>query len=272
MFAVAAIGFLITPLIPYHVQLRAHSVGQLFEALEYILSWPSPFQLLGMIVRNAPALIFCVYVLQAGGKPNSPFWFVFGLVLWTFAESLGTAFSRAPLVGASRYQDLYSIALLINFVCALCLVTVVADTKRHIALKAVAAIWSMVVLGVLVMQGFNNLPVILESKAYMGNVQATSVRNYLETNDLDTLRAQPAMAIPYPSVDRLAQILESKTVRAHLPAPIQPRNREIHVGRFDGAIDRILKHHLLFVAFGIALLIFAIASQISDWRKRASPT
>jgi hypothetical protein len=67
-----------------------------------------------------------------------------------------------------------------------------------------------------------DVPAGLAAKRDSGRAQESNTRNYLATGDVEYLKKEPNLQVPYPNAEGFASILASPTVRAILPTNIRP--------------------------------------------------
>ena len=219
LLSLFATGVMLTPSVPSHAALKAGSLGQFFDALISILSWPLPKSHIAVIVRNAPILILSGYMLWKRPPANDGRWFLLALVVGVIGKAVSIAYGRASSM-ASRYLDLFAIAVLVNFAC---LISVAQDHigKRHGWTISAVGGWTIAVLLSLGLDAVEHLPVLLAAKRDTGLAQEVNTRNYLSTGDPAHLKGKPYFQVPYPDSKRLASILASPDIRALLPGNIR---------------------------------------------------
>jgi hypothetical protein len=266
----AAIGYLATPLVPEHAEFHPQTLAQLLTAIDQTFAWPVKARWSGAIVRNAPALLFAIWLWRRRPRPDGAAWGLLGLVLWTLGQSLGVAYGRGAAGLAPRHLDMLAVALLSNFACAIFLVQVAPSVhKRSAAIAAIA--WSALMLGILIPQSIGHLPRQLALKREQGLAQQQNLQAYLQTGDVATLEAQPLMMLPYPDADRLVQILQSDTIRGILPESVWAGSgKQARVGQFDPAVEWFLRHHLALLVSGLVFLAGALVREHLASRPRTA--
>lgn len=214
------IGVALTPSNPGHESLKAGSPQQFVEALRAVLSWPFPPSFRAAALRNLPLLAFGLWLLWKRPVAEDVRWFLAALVLLALTQAVSIAYGRAVGSLASRYTDLFAIAVLVNF---LCLVVLAGEFRGfwRAALVLVLCAGLAVLVHALVAQVGRTLPHELETKRVTGLAQEANVRNYLLTGNLEHISGKPLLHVPYPSTERLASILASPRLRAILPANIR---------------------------------------------------
>lgn len=221
-------GLVLTPSHPGHEQLRASSPGQFFEAQVAVLSWPMAQGILAALARNAPALVFTFWMIRSRAPAGSCRWFLFALVFWSLMQGASIAYGRAVGSGASRYLDLFAIALVVNFACLLSMAREFKTWRRSVVVVA-ACIWTMLIGGSMAIDAVKRIPTELRAKREMGIVQEQNVRAYLDTGRFEWLANKPPFHVPFPWPDRLAAILASPQLRAILPSNIRPALKAMRV-------------------------------------------
>jgi len=112
-----AVGWLLTPTVADHAALRANSIPQFLDALKSVLAWPMRPQYISAFILNAPSLIYSGIVLWKRPPADDRKWFLFALNVWTIGQAASVAYGRATDPLESRYQELFSIGILVNFTC-----------------------------------------------------------------------------------------------------------------------------------------------------------
>jgi len=221
--AIAFFGIIITPQIPGHAHLKAQSFEQFAAALGRTLAWPlagdrstltialgaSFLQLpllLGILVtfRNPEARRSLLFLLAIGG--------------WFLLQAMALAYGRAGDVLTSRYLDSLSLGVLANFAGLLILWGQSKQTWRW-AVAFLMAGW----LAVLTLSMWAALPGLRQEivqKAISSRTQEQNVRGYLQSGRAQWLYDAEFHAIPYPSPERLQQLLDDPTIRGFLPASL----------------------------------------------------
>lgn len=231
------IGVAFTPTNPGHESLKAASLQQFVEASRAVLSWPFPPSFRAAILRNAPIAAFGLWLLWKRPAAVDIRWFLAALALWVLTQAASIAYGRAVGSIASRYTDLFAIAILVNFMCLFVLAREFRESWRAVAVLLSCA-WVAVVLNALVFHAGRSVPAELESKRATGLAQETNVRNFLLTGDIVHLANKPHLQVPYPSAERLASILSSPHLRSILPSNIRvpPEPVKVELKPGDGFV------------------------------------
>ncbi|HVH28785.1 MAG TPA: hypothetical protein VM818_18610 [Vicinamibacterales bacterium] len=229
---VLALGVaLMSPALEYHAALKAQSATAFRLAIAHNLAWPWIDQALSSLVMWLPlAALLATAFRQAPITRLEQV--AVGLGLWVVLNAAAIAYGRGAGGGlpAIRYMDFLSLGFLANLAA---LVSLVARPRpltftRRLALGALVGwlLFAMVGLDRLVSRAMTDLSI---SRQYAAN-QASNVRRFLMTGDLDTLLSQAALVeLPYPDPKRLATLLQDPYIRRILPAtvrkPLQVRPR-----------------------------------------------
>ena len=207
-----------TPSLPSQ-SLKAASFYQFIHTLTQILAWPMTGYPYLAFFRNFPSLVFVVYMLWRKPLPNDRRWFLFGLILWGLGQAMCIAYGRAVCCLSPRYQDIFAVIILVNFVC-LIFMGQHQVFKRRAWVIIGGLVWVSTVLISLGASAGKTLPADLATKRDTGLAEETNTRNYLATGDFIYLKDKPFLQIPYPNADRLASILASPKICAILPINI----------------------------------------------------
>jgi hypothetical protein len=214
------LGIVLTPSLAHHASLKAASFSQFLDALMAILGWPILSNFFSALIRNLPAFVFVCGMLWKRPPANDRKWFLLALVVLVLGQAVSIAYGRAVGNLASRYLDLFAIAVLVNFAC---LLSIAQDYigKRHGWKTIVVSVWAITVLIPLGVHAGIHILVHLPAKLATGLAQETNTRNYLRTGDLNHLKNKPFLHVPYPNSERLAFILALPGIQAILPTNIR---------------------------------------------------
>jgi len=215
------LGFVLTPTLPQHEQLKATSFIQFYHALVATLGWPVSSNLFSAIVRNLPALIFAIVLLTKRPAASDKRWFVLAMVVWCVGQSISIARGRAVGSLSSRYLDLFAIGILINFVCLISLIRTRFPYRRK-DMTLVICGWLAVIFISLTTYVNNKVRNDLDFKYTCSQQEELNTKNYLASGDFNNLKDKPFLYIPYPDAQRLAEILNMPEIRGILPNNIRP--------------------------------------------------
>jgi hypothetical protein len=246
-----------TPTILGHAALKAHSSGQFLGAFLAVAAWPG--QYFPFLVIQLPFLLFVGLFLRGKLMRSESQWFLLALGVWLFGQYALLAYGRAVGHDASRYLDFFSIGLLLNAACAAVLIR--HFSERPIALRRLAlATWLLVVAIGLSIEAAPMLRSLAE-KREVSLASEVNTRAYLVTREEAHLLDKPYLHVPYPNSARLKGILDQPTIRAILPANLNPEN--------SGRAATPLKRTLMLLADGAPLLLllgalgFAYSARLS---------
>jgi hypothetical protein len=219
LLALSALCVHFVPALDYHAALRAPDVSAFARAAVPGLAWPfaSP---VAAVLRNAPLLLFLASMLRGRPQGRDPRWFLFALALWCLGQEASLAFGRYQDVLAPRYMDLHVVSLFANAAALAALV--LAGGWRSLRLPAV--VWLAACLAMLATDlARGELAMRLDETRAITSRQEANLRAYLSGGDRAKFLAQPHFALPYPSSERLASLLDSPTLRSALPTHLQPQ-------------------------------------------------
>lgn len=196
----------------------AHSLGDFYHAVTTILGWPIGDGTLATIVCIGPSLIYILTLIRKRVPANNPFWFLAALALWHFVQAMTIAYGRVIIVLSSRYLDIFSIGVLVNFTCLIILAKTHIEKRR--ALTIVSLFVWMVTLYSYGRRAGMELRDQLESKHTFSLAEEKNTRDYISTGDKSHLENKGQMDIPYPNPVRLAEIISWPEIRQILPGNI----------------------------------------------------
>jgi hypothetical protein len=217
LFTLFIIAITLTPMIEGHALLKAKSFSNYIHAVLAVMSWPAK-PVFG-IFFYIPMLVFIVWQLFNWHVSRYMTWFTFSMCLWVIGQIMSIAYGRAAGGLASRYLDVFSVGLIVNFVCILLL-------KENCKVLVNFFKYFLVFWLLFVIHGFvKTTPGViadLQEKQYIGGEQEKNVRAYLASEDSSHLENKPFLHIPYPKADRLKTLLDNKIIRAFLPSNLAP--------------------------------------------------
>ena len=249
------------PALAYHAALKAQSIGEFLRAAVQIASWPAapgpvPFilQLPVAILINTPAAVASIRVVRLRPPLADPQWRLPALAGWALLEMAAIAYGRAAGTTASRYFDLYLLAVLVNGASLLYLLRVFRESwlngRKGLA---VVTLWLLLVgpgsAVTAVWQSIHSIPIF----ANAGQTETENMRAFLATGDQRVLENKPGLDIPFPNAKELAAVASMPVVRAILPPALigeesAARAQARGLSRFTGRAVASIKS--VFVALG----------------------
>lgn len=260
----AAIMLACTPSIPGNQQLKATGVTQFLFGLLKLTSWPLPA---GIAVAQLP-IAALAYTCIVRRLPRTDLcWTVVGIGVFVWLQMVLLAYGRAGGVTSSRYLDMLSVSLALNFIAFLFLV-------RQVSPAPVRRIWTWLLIAWTAAIGVGLA--VATAKAIRGaadrgqlyQLELKNVNAYLAGDRL-ALRNKPLFHIPYPNAERLEHLLDDPMIVAFLPRELrkgQSAGSEIqsHLflkGRFSEIAlhleKAVLEAKYLFLVLGIAAFFLA---------------
>jgi len=221
LLAYAVLAYAFTPAVEAHAPLKAAGIHDFSLSLFKALAFPFTTTPYLAIFTQLPVFA-CAGRLasdqRAGRKPRLP-WFFMVATLWLYLNAAATAYGRGAggAAPASRYMDTLALLNIVNFAAGLHLVSMFPGRRIKFALAG----WSIVLwAGWLGIYGDSTLRVI-HNVARLCRIQETNVRQFLEDFDRERMERLPYYSIPYPTAQRLIDLLENETVRDFLPTPLR---------------------------------------------------
>ena len=227
LVGIAVGGFLLTPEIANHRELRAHSIVEFVVGLGRVQAWPLPTvgrnlaSALMPVVMQAPALIALAVAFRNRHTDRQAFLVFGGMAAWVWLQAAAMAYARYRSGLGSRYLDFVSAGTVLNFTAIVYLLITVAwraDVGRSVrnAVLGLAVVWcGAVAFGVA--WAIPQLRRDIQTKIVESNEQERRVRAYLTSGDPKVLFEAGPMEIPYPDAARLRSLLDDPTIRSFLP-------------------------------------------------------
>jgi hypothetical protein len=232
MLGLLITGFLLTPTIPGHNSLKAHSLMQFGQALQKILVWPTAHWLSfpGAFIYF-PGIFFVFDMLKKKPSIDDPLWFILALFCWCVFQDILLAYGRAAKPVAHRYGDFFTIGLLVNYSCLLYFWTN-SDGIQKSRYRVSIIAW-LVTIGFGFYFSLGNISTALNHKKQQSTEQEKNVKAYLCTGDYTHLQNKPFRYIPYDKADELKVFLDDPTIRSFLPGNIYGPNSSYKRGMGD---------------------------------------
>ena len=223
MISYTIVWFTDIPNLEHHKLLKSHGPIEFFTAFGKCLAFPFYDQPLLALAAYSPAILwFALCLARPVLRKNQP-WQTIGILLWVVLNAAATAYGRGTegTGPASRYMDIYMIGLLGNFVLLLHLaIRCRTSWTRIFAIGWIALMFFGVSLH------FEDQVLELRLRADATFLQETNTKHFLTDFDRGKITSLPYFHLPYPSAERLADLLEEPQIRAFLPgnlrSPLEP--------------------------------------------------
>jgi hypothetical protein len=226
LFLISIFGIFFTPSIEGHSVLKATNFYQLIVAIGAVCAWPlrpsSVTLLAGIlpVLMQMPLLLALVFSYRHRALNSQPLVLFFGLAVWFGLQVFALAYGRATACYASRYLDVISVGLVVNFSAILFLLTKSESLFKKLFLT-VSIFW-LFAFSIGVWKGVPLLHEQILSKAKFSGLQEHNVRRYLLTGNYQWLLDARHMEIPYPDPARLQQLLNDPTIKSFIPLQFRP--------------------------------------------------
>jgi hypothetical protein len=173
-------------------------------------------------------------------------WFALALAGWLTLQLFALSYGRPGGTPESRYNDIFLIGVVLNAAAWLYLLR----TAPPRGLTFVASVWLFAVMLGAGQKATNNVIDGISARVRTGQIQTENVRKFVETGDFAHLADKPQLHIPFPSAERLRDLLAEPKLRAILPPALTgaPERR---------ARTAILTHGPMLLPLGLALLMLA---------------
>jgi hypothetical protein len=248
---ISALGvWLAAPPLADHAFLKVRTVADFVTSFGRDLAWPwIDFPPAAFVVWLPLAVLLAAAALRRARTTEFER-LVVGLSIWVTLQSAALAYGRGVggAMPATRYFDILSLGFVANTM-ALLAVLDRARASRAATRGAAAVLVGWLVVGAvgvdrLTSQSLTNLAVYRQYFA----AHAANVRRYVITDDVAEFKAkQPLVALPYPSPEHLATLLQDPDIRRILPAsvrePIHVQPQTVTNGAFvQEALDVAIPH------------------------------
>lgn len=211
-----------TPVVPEHIPLKADGLRDWALALAKSLAFPFQHRPSLALLVQLPllALIGSLVFSARAAPPEKPIpWFLICAALWVWANAAATAYGRgAGGAGpASRYLDTLALGNVLNFAA---IIYLTSRWRRRVAAGLLWCWTAILIVGWLGLFG-NRVLLAVRNESQLRQVQEANVFQFLADSNRERLRLLSYYSLPYPTADRLADLLENKTVRNFLPTSLR---------------------------------------------------
>ena len=220
--AIALAGWFLKVTIPEHAYLRASTPGPWTDAWLHQFAWPVRELWFAPVTAAPLALALTAYL--RGKLTLRPHAFLIGAAIWAWLQYAAIAYARgASYHGyASRYTDILSAAVIVNAALAIVVARKACTERVRWSVAAfclaycAAAIW-----------GYSQVAAEarvdpLQNLTNYNRSRIESVRSFLERPDATFYLKEPWSELPYPSAQRLGQLLSDPVIREILPSSVAP--------------------------------------------------
>jgi hypothetical protein len=236
---------------------RARTIGALVNSLLVTASWPvaaagwpAVLRIIPAVLVHLPIMIVTVRVLAQRRGIEDRGWFALALAAWMGVQIFALAYGRVGGSGESRYADILVIGLVLNAAAWLILLR---DRSGNRRLLLLAATWLLAVMLGTGQKATSRVVDGIEARTRTGQIQTENVKRFIATGDFAHLSGKPALHIPFPSAERLRDLLGDPKLRAILPPALTgaPDSSQVKVA--------VLRAGPLLLPLGLALLLLAAA-------------
>jgi hypothetical protein len=263
LLLIAAIMIASTNFVSANQQLKANGGFQFLFALLKSASWPLPF---GIEIVQLPIAGLAYSCIVHRLPKTHPAWPLVGIGIFIWLQMASLAYGRAGGVIGSRYLDVLSVSVALNFIAFIFLVRQASPAAVRRVWAGLITAWTIAIgigLAVATKQAIR----AASERGRHYQLEIANVDAYLAGDRL-ALRDKPLLHIPYPQAERLEHLLDDPMVIAILPREFRNNQNgsEIHShlllrGRLSELAlhleKAILERKYLFPALGIIAFLLA---------------
>jgi len=204
---------------PGHEPLKAQNISEFLSFFFKLAAWPTELPVAGFLL-HLPVLAIGVFVLVRRPPRHDPAWFLATMGAWSTLAMAALAYGRANSGLDSRYTDGLALGLLISLASALYLGGLAQSARIQWTVRIATALGVAIAAGGLFHLLWGGLMAQITARKALEPIQRGYLLQFLCTDDIHVLQNKPFMHIPYPSAERLAQILRHPSLQAVLPEPL----------------------------------------------------
>jgi len=254
LLPLAALFWVLTPEVDHHKELLATGPLIFCKVFLQTMSWPFSGEIWPAFILNLPMLFICVRFFLKKREKEPQFRLLLGIFFWIILHSAAIAYARNnDHLIPSRYTDLSSLIVVVNFSAFIVLLTSTGQGKDKNFILLFQSLWIfLVIIGSA--QLLENSLISIEGKKNQGIEHTETIVDYLSTGDPKIINSYEAydQGLPFPIPRILLQWLDDPAVLDFLPL-------ELHENEKSGSISWLRKDLLangISVAFiGIFLLL-----------------
>jgi hypothetical protein len=264
LLLIAAIMIGCTTSVPHHQQLKANGAMQFLFGLLKLVSWPLPA---GIAIVQLPIAGLAYYCIVRRLQRTNLCWTVVGIGAFVWLQMVSLAYGRAGGVTGSRYLDMLSVSLALNFIAFLFLVRQLSHASSRRTWTGLLVTWT-VVIGIGLASATKQALRGAADRGQLYKIERKNVDAYLAGDRL-ALRDKPLFHIPYPDAQRLEHLLNDPMLVAILPREFR-KNQSSGSEIYDHLLSRgrfselalhfekaILRAKYLFPALGVFAFLLA---------------
>jgi hypothetical protein len=274
---VFGLALLAIPSVPHHVEIRAQSINAFVAGFQPPLSWPLPSSWISAVALNLPIILFAYRVARERASPQDPRWLYVSLGVWLFLQAASLAYGRSGAV-APRYVDIIGFLAILNFASLLYLIEQQSRWFSRGWKQACALVWIVLVVSSFGRSAIDVAAPDIARYRVATAAQTENLRNFVLTADFTHLTGKPLYHIPYPSPERLRDIVSDQTVRSILPVELSGGaailgKPPLILGQVAHQVTAGTKLILLKAGptlVGLGFALFFVMSVLSAYRPRRS--
>lgn len=226
------------------------------------LSWPQSLYDFWSLINWMPFVTLAVAYWRRTINDGSAERFTLGLGVWVLLQEAAIAFARVNQMMNSRYMDVYTLGLLVNFMSFILILS--SNSKKLKILWSVLAIWLLVNLTGLWQVKSHNLQVYLPNYKLIDTACITNVSDFLKTDSIDYLKKNGP--IPFEEPDELVRLLREPTIRKILPASVlPPEEASYKVGMLSVLAVKMVNIGPCLLSWGKKILSVCVFLLILKW-------
>ena len=217
------ISVVLTPQIPYQEQFKAHSVHEFLRSFVTSMAWPAPP--IGAVLIPLPLCLFFLGHLRRRLSLYDPSWFVFACGLWVLGQFSIISYGRANgNVLSSRYLDLYSIGLVLDFFCLLYFLSRFREARSTLFLVKIGTTFWVMAVTIFFAKEYPGIKESIRDQTVVRLEEEINVRAYFNTHNFSFLQNKPfPQSIPYPNASFLRSMLDNPVITNILPSALTGR-------------------------------------------------
>lgn len=225
-------------------------------------SWPAALRIIPAALVNASAVVLAVQVLMQRPSITDRRWYCLAIAAWFAAQLLVLSYGRPGGTLESRYNDIFLVGLVLNCACWLYLISAPdGGPVRHKAILWGPAIWLLAIMLGAGQKATNNVVDGISLRYGTGQQQLENVKNFVATGDFAHLDNKPKLHIPYPSAERLRDLLSETKLRTILPAALTGAPERVSIKA------AVLAHGPMLIPLGLAFFVIAAMAAYQLGRK-----
>lgn len=254
LIPLVAFYWVMTPNVKGHEVLIAHEVGDFLHVFLKNMSWPFTWCSWPALILNLPMILLCIRSFMRKEEREPKFQMLLGIFIWLILYASSIAYMRSAHISvASRYTDLSSLIVVVNFLAIVMLIQSSPIRKHKNLAMAFTTLWFLLIIIGFSLLLENSISKI-EEKKICGFKHTENLKEYFSTGDSEIItdRKKFDRALPFSRPNLLLKWLDDPAIRNIIPIELYDQGKH---GSMTWLREALLSNGLTIIYLGIFFLI-----------------